>query len=408
LIVDYFGPLLVEDNITISGPGPDMLTLRGWSGTNGIFTIASGLNSVTISGLRVSQGYGGGMPGGGISVGDSDVILDRMWISNNSGANGGGLYNEGNVVITNSTISENYTAPGDGGGVFNVGTMSIVNSTISQNSAGAGGKGGGIYSAGGEITMTSVTVTGNTAGEGSGVTNGAGIVNIRNSIVAANTDNSTIPDASGTFVSSGFNLIGNGSGSTGFVNEVDGDQVGPLAADGSATASAGSPIDPKLGPLDNNGPGAFTHALLGGSPAIDRGFAFGTTSDQRGQSRPIDLQGYANATDGDGSDVGAFEMLAPTAALASISGRVTNVHGGGISSVTISIQGMDGVMRSAVTNKSGYYKVDGLTVGEFFVVTASAKRYEFANPSVLVSLSDDIAGLNFTAVLVKSPGRKNS
>ena len=33
--------------------------------------------------------------------------------------------------------------------------------------------------------------------------------------------------------------------------------------------------DPMLGPLQDNGGPTFTHALLGGSPAIDKGKNFG-------------------------------------------------------------------------------------------------------------------------------------
>ena len=40
---------------------------------------------------------------------------------------------------------------------------------------------------------------------------------------------------------------------------------------GNLIGTAGSPIDPLLGPLANNGGPTMTHALLTGSPAIDAG-----------------------------------------------------------------------------------------------------------------------------------------
>ena len=75
-----------------------------------------------------------------------------------------------------------------------------------------------------------------------------------------------------------------------------GDQAGTLAA----------PIDPKVGPLQNNGGFAPTRALLSGSPAIDAGNPAGCadadghplTTDQRGSVRPF----------GPRCDVGAFEF----------------------------------------------------------------------------------------------------
>ena len=49
-------------------------------------------------------------------------------------------------------------------------------------------------------------------------------------------------------------------------------------------------------------------ALVTNSPAIDRGFSFSLTSDQRGRSRPFDDPTIPNAPGGDGSDIGAVEI----------------------------------------------------------------------------------------------------
>src|SRR5216683_6473790 len=111
----------------------------------------------------------------------------------------------------------------------------------------------------------------------------------------------------GTFTSQGYNLIGDGTGAT--ITPTTGDQIG----------TAGSPINPLLAPLQDNGGPTFTHALLPGSPAIDTGSAAtdpvsGTsiTTDQRGLPRPVDDPAIANASGGDGSEIGAFEVQAPT------------------------------------------------------------------------------------------------
>jgi large repetitive protein len=103
------------------------------------------------------------------------------------------------------------------------------------------------------------------------------------------------PDAKGNFSSSGYNLIGKKDGSTGFTNGVNQDQVGTIAA----------PIDPLLGPLSWNGGLTQTHSLLLGSPAMDKGFS-ALASDQRGAAR-YDDPAVANATGGDGSDIGSYE-----------------------------------------------------------------------------------------------------
>ena len=78
-----------------------------------------------------------------------------------------------------------------------------------------------------------------------------------------------------------------GIGSTGLTNGVNNDQVGTRA----------SPINPQLGPLQNNAGPTDTRALLMNSPAINAGNdALAPAADQRGFSR----SGV--------SDIGAFEF----------------------------------------------------------------------------------------------------
>ena len=71
----------------------------------------------------------------------------------------------------------------------------------------------------------------------------------------------TGPDVSGDFTSGGHNLIGDGSGSTGFTNGTNGDQVG----------TAPTPSTRGSARWRNNGGPTQTKALLAGSPAIDTG-----------------------------------------------------------------------------------------------------------------------------------------
>jgi len=313
--------LLINKAMTIRGPGANLLTVRRSApgGTSsGIFYITSG-GFNTISNLTIADGNADF--GGGISnrFGTS-LTVENCTVSGNVAGSigGGGIANIGaTTTIINSTISGNTTSS-VGGGIANAfGTVTITNSTISGNSATGSSSsegGGGIFNgSSGGVNLTNSTITNNSAsnfGGGGGVQNPSGMVNVRNTIIAKNTGSSfTFPDFKGTLTSQGFNFIGDNSGATITPAQFT-DQIG----------TAGSPKDPLLGPLKNNGGPTQTHALLSGSTAIDKGDSGGSSTDQRGFIRPADLPGITNVTGGDGSDIGAFEV--PATVLANISTRL--------------------------------------------------------------------------------------
>ena len=119
---------------------------------------------------------------------------------------------------------------------------------------------------------------------------GGGTLNLNSSIVAKNTAGCA-PDIDGTVSSGDYNLVENTSGTT-------------LTGTHNITG-----VDPMLGPLASYGGPTAMHILLTGSPAIDQGKNFsGATTDQRGAGSERTVDGAAaNATGGDGTDIGAFE-----------------------------------------------------------------------------------------------------
>ena len=321
------GELAIDKRMTISGPGANLLTVQrdpSASSNFSIFHISSG-GTITISGLTITKGNPQ-HDGGGIFV-DTQMILNVTGcaVTGNSASsagtspsNGGGIALSGfslpTAVIDNSTISGN-SATADGGGVFvSGGTLDIINSTIAGNAALK--LGGGVIP-GGTTRIFNSTIANNSAATGGGVRDASGFsVTARNSIIARNMATTADQDFSGPLTSQGFNLIGNGSGAT-ITPAQSTDQIG----------TAGSPIDPLLGPLHDNGGPTLTLALLPGSRAIDKGGSATdpTTgnpiaTDQRGFARPFDNPGVANATGGDGNDIGAFE--AQVTVLANISTRL--------------------------------------------------------------------------------------
>jgi hypothetical protein len=174
----------------------------------------------------------------------------------------GGIYNSGGTLtIMNSTLSENHAGggfnadPGWAGGIFNNGTLTISNSTLDHNTGnGPTGGGGGIYNAGILMTAES-TLSDNWATYGGGILNiNTGSVSIGNTILnRGDASGDNIHNAGGTITSEGYNLSSDDG--SGYLTG-PGDQIN---------------TNPLLGPLQDNGGPTLTRALLVGSPAIDAG-----------------------------------------------------------------------------------------------------------------------------------------
>lgn len=87
--------------------------------------------------------------------------------------------------------------------------------------------------------------------------------------------------------------------------------------------------------------------------------------------------------------------IAPTAATVSVSGRVTNENGIGVSRATVTITDSEGILRSALTSAFGYYRFDDVQVGQNHILQVSSKRYQF-QPQVIF-VTEDMENINFTA-----------
>ena len=286
-----------------------------------IFNAQSGRVNVTNSTLKFNTAYGEG--GGGIfNVAGFINVSNSEFVNNTAGAfypaAGGGIASAGGVVsVSGSTFFQNIGRSA-GGGIAGAGTLTVTNSTFYANMVYNFGVGGAIYNSG-TLNLSNCTLTGNFSDyQGSGVYNENGkIANVKSTIIAANYGGVFLmslyptfqigeaPDVFGVFNSHGFNLIGKKDGSTSLPATTD--QKGTLAA----------PLDPKLDPkgLRNNGGSTRTVALQRGSPAIDKGtsasLAGTLATDQRGFPRTVNNPAIANATGGDGTDIGAFELPAP-------------------------------------------------------------------------------------------------
>ena len=286
-------------------------TISFANGLSSPITLTSGAlvinKSLTIMGpvdsmLGIQRSTAGGTPDFRLFTvnGGQSLTLANLTLANGKAADGGAIFNSGTLTINNCALTGN-SCTGNGGAIASFGgSVTLNNTTLSGNSAVIGG--GGIYSEA-LLVVTPARSQTTLAPSGGGMRRAAGTVNVGNSIIAGNSG--TNPDVFGTFISQSYNLIGKSDGSTGFSNG-SGDIVGTIAL----------PIDPGLAPLGNYGGPTLTHALLGGSRAIDKGSAvIGITTDQRGQARPFNDPNISPAAGGNDGDIGAFELQAACGAI---------------------------------------------------------------------------------------------
>ncbi len=227
--------------------------------------------------------------GGGLFAYFTDLYLLGTEISDNQAdAVGGGLgvYADGALQIERTTISGNSAGQYVGGGVVlaRAGAEVLIrNTTVSGNQANdyVGGLGLTVEDDAGAL-IDGVTVTGNQADQYGGMTlyGGAtsGQLELRNSIIAGNSDSGGPADLAGAQVDINYTLVGAIDPGHGFT------------LDGTTQSLIGA--DPMLGPLADNGGFTLTHlpdAAGAGLNVISLGtsgcgstFAF----DQRGQPRP--------------------------------------------------------------------------------------------------------------------------
>ncbi len=293
----------------------------------------SNIGVMTVSGSTIT-GNSASYLGGGIyndirvvtALVSNSTISDNAAGQDGSAGMGGGIFNMGMLTVNDTSISGNRAVPGyvcSGGGIADFGTLAVNRANISGNSAGpflGSGFGGGVCIGYGMAAVSDTTIVGNsTSGQGGGIYLGYGMAAVTDSTIVGNgttvqgsfngggiyigpgttfsAENTIIarnvavvgPDVSGGISSRGYNLISDPTDSTGWV---DTDVLS---------------VDPRLGPLQDNGGLTQTMAPLRGSPALNAGAPDQLgVPDQRGvvRSGGVNIGAYqASAT--------AFVLTAP-------------------------------------------------------------------------------------------------
>ena len=334
---------ILGGGVTIDGQNLDRVFVHGGTGTleiddmivqNGSYNGPFGggciysSGSVTLGGTIVT-GCSLNVAGDVAATGGAIFAVDEVFLiggkvtnseasSGMGNARGGGIYarrvisasaeglNNGSLISGNKAQSGNLSLNNpSGGGFYASAYASILCTELSRNEAGIGAGGSALQS-----YFSNTTVSSNMGGA---AIYSSGSARIYSSTIANNHGTATTNVISGLIASSGkivSTIIANNA-------NFDGSKAIDLkssSADGkgfvfekdiitSANFTLPSNVlqsDPKLGPLQRNGGNTMTHALLAGSPAINRGsnpsfFKF----DQRGAP-------YSRE-DGASADIGAFE-----------------------------------------------------------------------------------------------------
>jgi hypothetical protein len=384
------GELVIDKNLTISGPGAQLLTVTRAQNASHfrIFHITPG-HTVIIQGLTITNGYinFGFVAGGGIYNDHSNLTVNKCIITGNSahsqgGFSGGGIGNNAgfsgsaSLTINDSIISGNNVDDGVtsniGGGIFSfalgggTGTVTINNSTISNNRA---TQGGGLFTDGtnnghSNVTINNCTFSSNSASFNGGAIVTAGDENGQASLVITNSTfsgnsvgqssdrcdcnraaaiwslgdggvHSVVELGSVVFHTAQQNNITNDGGtlvSHGYNLTSDIAVLNINQGSGGFNAptdllNANPMLDP-AGPQNNGGPSP-TIALLPGSPAINSGDPHAPARDQRYYLR------------NGAPDRGAFESAGTIAPLVAVSRKT---HGAtGVFDVALPLGGTAGI-----------------------------------------------------------------
>lgn len=89
--------------------------------------------------------------------------------------------------------------------------------------------------------------------------------------------------------------------------------------------------------------------------------------------------------------------LAPLAANVSVSGRISTANSVGIRNAVVTLTDANGTIRAARTGAFGYYRFDGVAVGETYVFSVFAKRFNFTEPTRVLTVAGNLSDVNFTA-----------
>lgn len=306
---DEEGDLDIKKSLIITGAGADVTTIIGGdSFDNRLFHIYSNAETLLVkfSGLTLDgNNINTNLRGGVVffkALNNSVGTIEGCHIKRGYGTDGGGVSMNAklDIIIRNSTISDN-KATVRGGGLFcETGHCLILNSTFSNNTITGAGGGGAIENTAGTMTIIHSTFVNNTATDPA-ATGGALQIGepsaIKNSIFVGNTAHGVANNCGGEvdkITSGGYNVSSDAS--CNFSGAEDKNSVSDTIVDTD---------------LKNNGGKTPTHLLLilptpPGNPAIDS-VPVANCTDEGGNALTKDQRGSTRPANGN-CDAGSVEM----------------------------------------------------------------------------------------------------
>jgi hypothetical protein len=293
-----------------------------------ISSVAVPLNGTLTIDSPVAEGTGSGAATGWyayVGVGSTQPASTLMYRQQAAGSP--------TAIGTNYTLSGIPTTTGANPPTANtasVGTATAVfmDDTVVEGQAsifGLGGAGGSGAGQGGSAGSAGNTGTGLAGGYFAAL----GSSNILGNTILAFNNAAADPDAAGSFISKGYNLLTSTTGASGF-------STGTGGTDQLVTTAYSA----NLGPLLNNGGATMTDAVLLGSAAQSSGsvsvIPTGVTTDQRGAGFPRTFNNTVSS--------GAFQFLPPVIASLSPSSVVEGSPG-----ITLTITGSNFASGATVT-----------------------------------------------------------
>ena len=401
---------------TVSIPGTMNLS-RDFTFSSGTFSQPGG--TVNFNGTVAQQITGGAVPTF-FNLTDSNTAA-ALSVINNANTNGTLTINSNAILNPAATVIIGGAGTLTGSGTaratrivatadfltqYTITSKALTNLTVDYFGAGAQTINALTY--GGLRTSTSgikttggnVSVSGN-ASVGSGTT-----LSVVNALTVGGTlTNSGTVQGTGTIVNNFSNagIIAPGL-SPGILNI-----TGTFANTGSMNIEIGGTAGPGVNPNGNDELLVSGTAVIGGTlnvtltngftPAPGNTFVIFDAASSSGDFATVNLPNIAPNVWASGHNkvTGTIRLFvrAPTAASASVTGRILSPEGRAISRATVIVTDSNGAARTVQTNTFGYYKVSNLEVGQDYIFTVNARSYTFT-PRV-VSLSDDISGLDFIA-----------